>query len=37
MALSGQLSNAGLTPESIDTSATVNFEKLEAGWTVTSR
>ena len=35
MALSGQLGNAGLTAESIDTSATVNFEKLEAGFTVT--
>jgi osmotically inducible protein OsmC len=35
MALSGQLGGAGLTAESIDTSATVSFEKLEAGWTVT--
>ena len=35
MALSGQLGNAGLTAESIDTSASVSFEKLEAGWTVT--
>ena len=35
MALSGQLGNAGLTAESIDTSAVVSFEKLEAGWTVT--
>jgi osmotically inducible protein OsmC len=35
MALSGQLGNAGLTAEAIDTSATVSFEKLEAGWTVT--
>ena len=35
MALSGQLGNAGLTAESIDTSATVTFEKLEAGFTVT--
>jgi osmotically inducible protein OsmC len=35
MALSGQLGAAGLTAESIDTSAVVTFEKLEAGWTVT--
>jgi osmotically inducible protein OsmC len=35
MALSGQLGNAGLTAESIDTTATVTFEKLEAGFTVT--
>jgi osmotically inducible protein OsmC len=35
MALSGQLANAGLTADSIDTSATLNFEKLETGWTVT--
>src|SRR5262245_27025392 len=34
MALSGQLGAAGLTAEAIDTTATVNFEKLEAGWTV---
>lgn len=35
MALSGQLGNLGLTAESINTNATVTFEKLEAGWTVT--
>jgi len=35
MALSGQLANAGLTAQSIDTTATVTFEKLEAGFTVT--
>jgi osmotically inducible protein OsmC len=35
MALSGQLGNAGMTAESIDTTATVTFEKLEAGFTVT--
>ena len=34
MALSGQLGNAGLTAESIDTTATVTMEKLDAGWTV---
>src|SRR5262245_50887296 len=36
MALSGQLGAAGMTAESIDTNATVSFEKLEAGWTVTT-
>ncbi len=35
MALSAQLSNAGLTAERIDTQATVSFEKLEPGWTIT--
>jgi osmotically inducible protein OsmC len=35
MALSAQLGNAGLTPEKLQTMATVTFEKLEAGWTVT--
>lgn len=35
MALSGQLSSAGLKPESIRTSAAVTMEKLEKGWTVT--
>jgi osmotically inducible protein OsmC len=35
MALSGQLGAAGMTAESIRTSATVTMEKLEAGWTVT--
>jgi osmotically inducible protein OsmC len=35
MALSGQLGNAGMTAQSIDTTATVTFEKLEAGFTVT--
>jgi lipoyl-dependent peroxiredoxin len=35
MAFSGQLGAAGLTPESIDTTATLTFEKLDAGWTVT--
>jgi len=36
MALSGQLSAAGMTAESLDTTATVTMEKLEAGFTVTS-
>jgi osmotically inducible protein OsmC len=35
MALSAQLSSAGLTPESISTSAALTLEKLDAGWTVT--
>jgi len=36
MALSAQLGNAGMTAESIATTATVTMEKLEAGWTVTT-
>jgi len=35
MALSGQLGNAGLTAESIETTATATFEKTDAGFTVT--
>lgn len=35
MAFSGKLNAAGLTAESIDTSAALTMEKLEAGWTVT--
>ena len=35
MALSGQLGNAGLTAESINTTATVTMEKTDAGFTVT--
>src|SRR5262249_53994599 len=35
MALSGQLSGAGLVAESIDTTAIVTMEKLDAGWTIT--
>ncbi len=35
MALSGQLGGAGMTADSIDTTATVTMEKLDAGWTVT--
>lgn len=35
MALSGQLGNAGMTAQSIETTAAVTLEKLEAGWTVT--
>lgn len=36
MALSGQLGNAGMTAESIDTTATVTLEKTDAGFTVTA-
>jgi osmotically inducible protein OsmC len=35
MALSGQLGAGGMTAESIATTATVTFEKLDAGWTIT--
>ncbi len=35
MALSGQLGKANLTPESIETTATVTLEKVDAGFTVT--
>jgi osmotically inducible protein OsmC len=35
MALSAQLGNAGITPESIETTAAVTLEKLETGFTVT--
>ncbi|HLZ33730.1 MAG TPA: OsmC family protein [Nitrospira sp.] len=35
MALSAQLGNAGLVAEKLETTATVTFDKLEAGWTVT--
>ena len=36
MALSAQLGEAGLIPEKVETTATVIFEKGEAGWTVTN-
>jgi len=36
MALSAQLAGANLTPESINTSATLTMEKLEPGWTITA-
>jgi lipoyl-dependent peroxiredoxin len=36
MALSGQLTNAGHTAESIQTTATVKMEKTDAGFTVTN-
>jgi osmotically inducible protein OsmC len=36
MALSGQLAQATLTPESIRTTATVTLEKTDAGFTITA-
>jgi osmotically inducible protein OsmC len=35
MALSGQLAGAGMVAESINTTATLTMEKLEAGWATT--
>ena len=35
MALSAQLGNAGITPESLETTASLSLDKLDAGWTVT--
>jgi lipoyl-dependent peroxiredoxin len=36
MALSAQMGGAQLTPESINTAATLTMEKLESGWTITA-
>jgi lipoyl-dependent peroxiredoxin len=36
MALSAQLGNAGMTAQSIDTTATVTMEKTDAGFTITA-
>src|SRR5256885_9272051 len=36
MALSAQLGSANLTPESINTSATLTMEKQESGWAITA-
>jgi osmotically inducible protein OsmC len=36
MALSGQLGSAGMTAESIRTTASVNLEKTDAGFTITA-
>ena len=36
MALSAQLGNAGMTAQSIDTTATLTLEKQEAGFTITA-
>jgi osmotically inducible protein OsmC len=35
MALSAQLGTAGITPESLETTASLTLDKLDAGWTVT--
>jgi osmotically inducible protein OsmC len=35
MALSAELGKAGITPESIHTTATITLDKTDAGWTVT--
>jgi osmotically inducible protein OsmC len=35
MALSGRLGEAGIQPERIETKATITFEKLETGFTIT--
>jgi lipoyl-dependent peroxiredoxin len=36
MALSAQLGGANLKPESINTTANLTMEKLDAGWTITT-
>src|SRR5277367_4623769 len=36
MALSAQLGGANLTPENINTAATLTMEKLDSGWTITA-
>jgi osmotically inducible protein OsmC len=36
MAFSAQLGNAGMTPESIETTASLTMEKLDAGFTITA-
>ena len=36
MALSNQLGTAGMTPESIETTATLTLEKTDAGFTITT-
>lgn len=35
MALSAQLGSAGITPESLETTASLTLDKLDAGWTIT--
>jgi lipoyl-dependent peroxiredoxin len=35
MACSAELGKAGITPESIHTSATITMDKTDAGWTIT--
>lgn len=36
MALSAELGNADITPESLNTTATLTMERLDSGWTVTA-
>lgn len=36
MALSGELQKAGFSPESIQSKATISFDKGQEGWSVTS-
>jgi osmotically inducible protein OsmC len=36
MALSAQLGTAGFVPESLQTTATLTMDKLDAGWTITA-
>src|SRR5262245_56422443 len=35
MALSAQLANEGLTPDTIETTATVSFDNVDGAWTIT--
>ena len=35
MAFSAELGKAGITPESIHTTATITMDKIDAGWTIT--
>ena len=35
MALSAQLGTAGITPESLETTASLTLDKLDTGWTIT--
>src|SRR6185437_14948270 len=35
MALSAQLGNAGITADSLETTASLTLEKLDSGWTIT--
>jgi osmotically inducible protein OsmC len=35
MALSAQLGSAGITPESLETTASLTLDKLEVGWSIT--
>ncbi|PIZ68944.1 MAG: OsmC family peroxiredoxin, partial [Candidatus Marinimicrobia bacterium CG_4_10_14_0_2_um_filter_48_9] len=36
MALSAELGKADITPEALNTTATLTMDKLDAGWTVTA-